>query len=108
MNTSLIAVAAIIAMGCIASPVFAAADAEPTDLPESSLAKLAKARAKSSTMGSSQQHSGDGSSVADQNSGISDCGINIGNSINPPRGFAPREIIVVVKGDVVNANNRCR
>lgn len=107
MNTKLIAVATIFAMGCIASPVFAV-DAEPTDLPESSLAKLAKARAKSSTMGSSQQGSGDGSSVADQNSGISDCGINIGNSINPPRGFAPREIIVVVKGDVVNANNRCK
>lgn len=107
MKSTLMAVAMVLGIGCIASPTFST-DAEPSDLPESSLAKLAKARAKSSTMGSSQGRSGDGSSQSSENAGISDCGINIGNSINAPRGAAPKEIIVVVKGDVVNANNRCK
>jgi hypothetical protein len=107
MKSRLLAVALILGIGAIASPVFST-DAEPNDLPEASLAKLAKARAKSSTMGSSQRRSSDGSSESGENSGISDCGINIGNSVNAPRGAAPKEIIVVVKGDVINANNRCK
>jgi len=107
MKTRLAAIAVILAIGGMVSPVYST-DSEPSDLPESSLAKLAKARAKSSTMGAGQRSSSGGSSASGENPGISDCGINIGNSINAPRGAAPKEIIVVVKGDVINADNRCK
>ena len=107
MTTRLAAVAVILAIGTMAPPAYST-DAEPSDLPEASLAKLAKARAKSSTMGAGQRSSSGGSPASGENAGISDCWINIGNSINAPRGAAPKEIIVVVKGDVINADNRCK
>jgi hypothetical protein len=86
-----------------------AVDAEPSDMEEASLAKTARARAKSSAQ-MRQQH-GSGSLLGDQDAaakGLSPCGINIGNSVNSQPGKAPKEIIVVVKGDVINANNSCR
>jgi hypothetical protein len=37
------------------------------------------------------------------------CGsVNVGNVSNQRGARGPKEVIVVVKGDVINANNKCR
>jgi hypothetical protein len=100
-------------------PVLAAAgtafavDAEPSGIAEDTQAKIARARAKAGGAGlpknnrPSDTHHDTGSAGGGA-PGLPNCGVNIGNSVGAPRGQAPREIIVVVKGDVVNANNKCK
>lgn len=90
-----------------------AVDAEPSGIAEDTQAKIARARAKAGGAGlaknnrpSDTQH--DTGSAGGGSPGLPNCGVNIGNSVGAPRGQAPREIIVVVKGDVVNANNKCK
>jgi hypothetical protein len=87
-----------------------AANAEPMDLEPETLAKLAHERAKASRL--SQKSDGVGKSRASDGLPASPaaCGaVNIGNVIGSGRpGFQPREITVVITGDVINANNKCR
>ncbi|MGB0128608.1 MAG: hypothetical protein WBP72_13300 [Rhodocyclaceae bacterium] len=88
-----------------------AVDAEPGDLDEHTLAKMAKARAKAGNQG--HQKDKDAASLIEEDpgngsKGLSSCGVNIGNSVNSRPGQAPKEIVVVVKGDFINANNRCK
>ncbi len=93
-------------------PSAQAVEAEPGDMDEGSLAKMAKSRAKAGSQ--AHQKSTDAASLIAEDSGngsgqgLSPCGINIGNAVNTKPGKGPKEIIVVVKGDVINANNRCK
>lgn len=85
--------------------VFAQADAEPTDLDPRLLAKMAKVRAKQDVDENKRDNDGgDGSSGG----GLPNCAVNIGNSVNAPRGNAPKEIAVFIKGDVILSNNKCK
>lgn len=68
-------------------------------------AKLARIKAKQrvwEAMDGGDEGSGSGA-------GGGECGsLNIGNVQNNGVGGRPREVIVVVTGDVINANNNCR
>ena len=84
--------------------VAAAVDAEPMDIDVEILAKLAKEKAKRSA-----EASASGRSL--KNGGkSSECGsIDIGNVVTGGKpGFNPREITVIITGDVINANNKCK
>jgi hypothetical protein len=87
----------------------AQASAEPLDIDPAILSKLAKERAKTNTVAkrsaTANKSSGNG---PDQND--ADCGaVAIGNVTTGSRiGFQPQEVTVIVTGDVINANNRCR
>jgi hypothetical protein len=65
-------------------------------------AKLARVKAKQRAFGSGSDFgSGSGSNA--------ECGsLNVGNVDNRGRNSRLREVIVVVEGDVINANNNCR
>jgi hypothetical protein len=101
--------ALILALSLFLPAAARSVDAEPTGLDEDALAKMAKARAKSHSQPAKQDSSSmlAGDEAASQK-GLSSCGINIGNSVNSKPGKAPKEIIVVIRGDVINANNRCK
>lgn len=104
--------AALVAVLALPAAVSFAIEAEPSGISEETQAKLARARAKAGNAGlanrgrpSDTQHS-----TGNQGGqpGLPNCGVNIGNSVGAPKGQAPKEIIVVVKGDVINANNKCK
>lgn len=81
-----------------------AVDLEMDDsLEDLTRAKVAKQRAKQNT----QRRSVNEDSAGEGSSG---CGnIDIGNSQGGRPGFSgPKEIIVVVKGDIINSNNKCK
>lgn len=81
-----------------------AVDLEVDDsLEDLTRAKVAKQRAKQNT----QRRSLTEDSAGDGGGG---CGnIDIGNSQGSRPGFSgPKEIIVVVKGDIINSNNKCK
>jgi len=81
-----------------------AADAETIDIPEHIRAKMARFRTKNFDEGS------DRSSFRERRSGvIGGCGgVNVGNvSGGPGAGSLPRQVTVVITGDVINANNKC-
>lgn len=82
-----------------------AADAETIDMPEHIRAKMARYKSKRFDQGS-----GGGSSFMDRRSGVvGGCGgVNVGN-VTSGRGVGsmPREVTVIVTGDVINANNKC-
>jgi hypothetical protein len=84
-----------------------AADDEPSTLPEGVLAKLARMRAK----GELQPRERDLEEGNKRKSGANApaCGsLNIGNvEAGKPGTRAPKEVIVVIKGPVVNADNKC-
>lgn len=72
------------------------------DMEDLTRAKVAKARAKQSLR---QSNKGDASEDANSEG----CGnVDIGNFSNVRPGQAPKEIIVVVEGDVINSGNRCK
>ena len=83
----------------------AQADSEPSDLDPRLLAKMAKVRAKQDVRENKRDgKGGDG----DDSGALPSCAVNIGNSVNAPRGNAPKEIAVFVKGDVIVSNNKCK
>jgi hypothetical protein len=84
---------------------FAQADAEPTDLDPRLLAKMAKVRAKQGV--EENKRDGDGDEGGGRGA-LPNCAVNIGNSVNAPRGNAPKEIAVFIKGDVILSNNKCK
>jgi hypothetical protein len=65
-------------------------------------AKVAKSLAKQSVFQA-------GKDKADGDEGSEGCGnVDIGNVTNTRAGQSPKEIIVVVEGDVINSGNRCK
>lgn len=87
---------------------FAAADAEPTDIDPRLLAKMGKVRAKQDVQEAKRDAEGEGGGGGGKSSGLPSCAVNIGNSVNAPRGNAPKEIAVFVKGDVIVSGNKCK
>ena len=103
-----VTVVALLALVAVAAPAAPKATAEPMDIEPETLSKLALERAKARNNGrvTGQRASAglgpDGKSPAE-------CGaVNIGNIITGGRGFQPREVTVVITGDVINANNQCK
>lgn len=88
------------------APLASAADAETADLPENILAKMARYKSKRF------EDQSDGKSFLERRRGdqIGTCGgLNIGN-VSGGRGVRsmPRQVTVVISGDVINANNKCK
>jgi hypothetical protein len=104
--TALVALLAFIAAVAQAAP---AATAEPMDLEVELLSKLALERAKARNMARPANQKGRAGTGLDGKS-PGECGnVNIGNVITGGRpGFQPREVTVVITGDVINANNQCK
>lgn len=80
-----------------------AAEAEGVEMPEHIRAKMARYRAK-------RFDEDAGKDFADRGSNLTGgCGgVNVGN-VTKGRGVGslPREVTVIVTGDVINANNKC-
>jgi hypothetical protein len=95
-------IATLVTLGLCGVPAAHGTNAEPGDAEDRTLAKTARARAKMSSAAQSKPKGKDGS---DDNSS---CDLNIGNTTTTRPGTGPREIIVVVTGDVINANNKCK
>ena len=87
-----------------------AVNAEPMDLEPETLAKLAQQRAKANGLSKTSDAVGNARASDGLANSPAACGaVNIGNVIGGGRpGFQPREITVVITGDVINANNKCR
>ncbi len=104
MLTALLVVATLSALPCPAR----AADDEVSELPDGLIAKMARMRARSGEL--SDGKAGDSADARRRADPQAPCGsINIGNVQTGRAGTrAPKEVIVVIKGDVVNANNKCR
>jgi hypothetical protein len=99
---------ALMAFASVLAPAahaVATPNAEPQDLDVEILAQIARDRAK----GNAQQ-SADKKAFADPTNSADGCGnIGIGNVFTGGQfAFLPREINVIVTGDIISANNRCR
>jgi hypothetical protein len=83
--------------------------AEPMDIEPAVLSKLALERAKTRGQVTDAKRQG-GARAGDGLADPADCGnVNIGNIITGGKpGFQPREVTVVITGDVINANNKCK
>ena len=94
----------------VVSAAAQAANAEPMDLEPETLAKLAHERAKARRLSQKSEAVGTARASNGLANPAAPCGaVNIGNVIGNGRpGFQPREITVVITGDVINANNKCR
>lgn len=99
---------AFAAFAAIAGSAFAAT-AEPLDLDADILAEIARQKARSSTQARQVANAGKASKAGAAPSAV-ECGaLAIGNVLGGNRiGFAPIDINVIIVGDVINANNRCR
>ncbi len=107
LATALLYAAALVAFG---APQFsAAANTEPLNVEADILAKLAKEKAKRHGADSRGVNSS-GSAAAMNADQDAPCGnVDIGNFVSNGRGGrAPKDITVVITGDVINANNKCR
>lgn len=81
-----------------------AVETEVSDMDDMLRAKVAKHKAKQNSL----KQSVNASSAEAQNESDSCGGVDIGNSMGSKPGKAPKEIVVVITGDVVNANNKCK
>lgn len=95
-------------LAAVAAGAADAANPEPLDLDADILAMLAKEKARAvqsarSSAALKQTKPGESTSTAE-------CGaVNIGNVVGNGRiGFAPIDVNVIVVGDIVNANNKCK
>ncbi len=86
----------------------AAANPEPLDLEPDILAEIARIKAQSSTQ--ARRSAGAGTNGKNAAPPAAECGaLAIGNVVGNNRvGFAPVDINVVIVGDVINANNKCK
>jgi hypothetical protein len=96
------------AMAAMAAGALAVANPEPLDLDPDILAEIARQRARATTharLGANAGRAGKGSTTP-----TAECGsLSIGNVVGGGRiGFSPIDVNVVIVGDVINANNRCR
>lgn len=96
------AVLAAIALGTVLQAH--AVETEVSDMDDMLRAKVAKHKAKQNSL----KQSVNASSAEAQNESDSCGGVDIGNSIGNKPGKTPKEIVVVITGDVVNANNKCK
>lgn len=103
MNARILTLAATLALGF----QFGLCQAVELDMDEGledlTRAKVAKQRAKQNTQRRDV-------TTGDSNEAGSGCGnVDIGNAQGGRPGFSgPKEIIVVVKGDIINTNNKCK
>ena len=104
MNTVWKRLAAASAMCLTIVAVAQAVETEVSDMDDLLRAKVAKHKAKQTSMNQSVN----ASSADAQNEAGSCGGVDIGNSVGAKPGRAPKEIVVVITGDVVNANNKCK
>ena len=100
---------ALLALSAAAAQAGPNANAEPMDMDPAILSKLALERAKSRNVNRAASTKGGASNGLDGAS-PAECGsVNIGNVITGGKpGFQPREVTVVITGDVINANNQCK
>jgi hypothetical protein len=98
----------LIAVGSAAVQAGTSATAEPMDMDPAILSKLALERAKARNAARLDKNSGASTGLDGNNP--AECGsVNIGNVMTGGKpGFQPREITVVITGDVINANNKCK
>lgn len=84
------------------------ANPEPLDLDADILAEIARIKAQSSTQ--ARRSAGAGTNSRNAAQPAAECGaLAIGNVVGNNRvGFAPVDINVVIVGDVINANNKCK
>ena len=102
MNARILATVAALALG-FQLGTSRAVDLEMDEgLEDLTRAKVAKQRAKQNTQKRDVAN--------DSNEAGSGCGnVDIGNAQKGRPGFpGPKEIIVVVKGDIINTNNKCK
>ena len=94
-------------LATLAVGAFAAANPEPLDLDPDILAEIARQRARASTLARLDATKDKGGKSANP---AAECGaLAIGNVLGGRRiGFAPIDINVVIVGDVINANNKCK
>jgi len=99
----------LISIGSAAVQAGTNANAEPMEMDPAILSKLALERAKARNSGRATD-SRNGASTGLDGNNPAECGsINIGNVMTGGKpGFQPREITVVITGDVINANNKCK
>jgi hypothetical protein len=90
-------------LGVAATCTLAYADESPPSLDDNPrlLAKTAKLKAKQSQVDRQQNANG-----GDQSAGCG--GVDIGNINTPQPIGAPREITVIITGDVINTANKCK
>jgi hypothetical protein len=112
MNKSILATGLVTLMAIASSVVQAGtnATAEPLDIDPAILSKLALERAKVHGQARRDKDLAGDAAAAASGTNPPDCGaINIGNLTSGGKpGFQPREVTVVITGDVINANNSCR
>ena len=84
-----------------------AATADPMDLDADILAEIAKEKARANSLRTPAKNES-GEKASSEKS--KECGnVNIGNVVGNKRiGFAPVDINVIVIGDILNVNNKCR
>lgn len=108
--------AAVLTILMVCTTNLMAADTDTTDIDEGIIAKMARLKGKQMP-GVNQDSNANGGDSESLNDRINDtksnatCGaINIGNVDMGKRrtGPAPRQVIVIIKGDVTNANNKCK
>ena len=86
-----------------------AANPEPMDLDPDILAEIARPKARATVQARQAANAGK-ASKAGAPPPAAECGaVAIGNVVGGGRvGFAPVDVNVIIVGDVINANNRCR
>lgn len=88
----------------VASVLATFAHAGDIDMDDETNAKLARLKARERAMAQASGQAG-----AQGQNGIGECGsLNVGNVINEKGVKAPREVTVVISGDVINMGNKCR
>ena|SRR2546423_14398645 len=109
MHRPLFVSSLVVLLALASSAAQAAATAEPMDLDAAQMSKLALERAKNRRQAAADARGG-AATASDGLRDPADCGnVNIGNVITGGKpGFQPREVTVVITGDVINANNKCR
>ena len=87
-----------------------AADTDTADIPEGILAKMARMSAKMSIDQGGGTSADEGVRTRTGGSNAACGSLNVGNVDLGKRriGTPLREVTVVIKGDVINANNKCR
>jgi hypothetical protein len=101
---------AVLALHCALA--LAVPTTEPLEIDPDMAADIAKQKARANSMRDARQKDQKGNKNGDKNGADStnDCGsVNIGNVIGNRRiGFAPVDINVIVLGDILNINNKCK
>jgi hypothetical protein len=109
MHRPLLVSSLVVLLALTSGAARAVANAEPMDMDASLLSKLALERAKNRGQAAADARAG-AATASDGLRNPADCGnVNIGNVITGGKpGFQPRDVTVVITGDVINANNKCR